>query len=195
MKVFNQALIVLARDKEVTIANTRLKDTVGDFKTREILHQLLSHTQETASYIHMDKYVVLEDMADYGLWEEYIIFPKLGHDAGESMLLAFNMVFATGYQEVVMIGMDCPHLSPELLEEAFAALRHNQVVIGPAQHGGFYLLGMQRFYPELFDFMDAGASHWLRRLLTAINKQELRFTFLPTLNVVQELADVPEDWL
>ncbi|MBC9932230.1 TIGR04282 family arsenosugar biosynthesis glycosyltransferase [Chitinophaga qingshengii] len=195
MIAFNQALIVLARDKEITIANTRLKDTVGDFKTREILHQLLSHTQETASYINIDKYVVLEDMTDHGLWEEYIIFPRLGHDAGESMSLAFNLVFATGYQEVVMIGMDCPYLSPELLEEAFAALKHNQVVIGPAQHGGFYLLGMQCFYPELFDFVDAASSDWLRRLLTAIHQMQLRFAFLPTLNVVQELADVPEDWL
>ncbi|RBL88904.1 TIGR04282 family arsenosugar biosynthesis glycosyltransferase [Chitinophaga flava] len=192
---FNQALIVLARDKESTVANTRLKATVGDFKTREIFHHLLIHTQEIASYTTMDKYVVLEDKSDFGLWEEYIIFPRLAHNPGESMSLAFNLAFATGYQEVVMIGMDCPHLSPELLNEAFAILKRNEVVIGPAQHGGFYLLGMRRFYPELFEFIDSSSSHWLRRLLTAINNLRLRFTFLPTLNIVQELADVPEEWL
>ena len=71
-------------------------------------------------------------------------------DLGEKMLSAFTFAFAIGYKNVVIIGSDCIQLSAKIIEEAFELFRSNDVVIGPAKDGGYYLLGMNTLYKELF---------------------------------------------
>ena len=63
---------------------------------------------------------------------------------------AFRKCFAKGYREVVVIGTDTPWMGAERLRRAFAALKAFDVVIGPAEDGGYYLLGMRKMVPEIF---------------------------------------------
>jgi hypothetical protein len=63
---------------------------------------------------------------------------------------AFRQGFAAGYGSILIIGSDCPGVSPALLEEAFRQLESFPVVLGPAADGGYYLLGMNHFVESLF---------------------------------------------
>ena len=62
-------------------------------------------------------------------------------DLGKRMKEAFKELFSLGYEQVVIIGSDCPYVSEELFQSALKLLITNDLVIGPALDGGFYLLG------------------------------------------------------
>lgn len=112
-------------------------------------------------------------------------------DLGERMQQAFAESFRAGRQLVVIIGIDCPDLTSEILRSAFAALEQTDVVIGPAEDGGYYLLGMRRFIPELFQAIPWSSDRVFA--LTCQRLQDLRLT-LSRLPQLQDL-DRPEDLL
>ena len=66
-------------------------------------------------------------------------------DLGDKISEAFKHVFKQG-GKVIVIGSDCYDLSAELMEEAFQKLNNSDVVIGPANDGGYYLLGIKKFH-------------------------------------------------
>jgi hypothetical protein len=63
---------------------------------------------------------------------------------------AFEVLFMSGYNKVIIIGSDLLDLNSEIIEHAIKTLDNNDVVLGPAEDGGYYLLGLKRLYPELF---------------------------------------------
>jgi uncharacterized protein len=67
-----------------------------------------------------------------------------GGSFGERLAGAFQQLFDQGYERVISIGNDCPELSVELLQQAVQRLEKNQPVLGPANDGGVYLIGMNR---------------------------------------------------
>ena len=66
------------------------------------------------------------------------------------MANAFEWAFNQGYQKVIGIGTDLWDLNQGIIEGALSALDSTNVVLGPAKDGGYYLIGMRKFYPELF---------------------------------------------
>lgn len=78
------------------------------------------------------------------------VLPQRGADLGARMENAFRKCFALGYREVVVIGTDTPWMGVERLRRSFAELKTNDVVIGPAEDGGYYLLGMRKMVMEIF---------------------------------------------
>lgn len=71
-------------------------------------------------------------------------------DLGRRLAGAFQSGFEEGATAIVIIGADCPTLRQEHLQAAFDALTRHDVVFGPATDGGYYLVGLRRFVPELF---------------------------------------------
>ena len=77
--------------------------------------------------------------------------PQQGADLGERMLNAFREAFAAGNRRVIIIGSDAPDLPAEYVKKAFAVLASgSDVVLGPAEDGGYYLIGLTRICEELF---------------------------------------------
>ena len=56
----------------------------------------------------------------------------------------------SGYEKVIIIGSDLLDLNQDIITEAFHKLHQHDVVIGPAEDGGYYLLGMKTLHPKLF---------------------------------------------
>ncbi len=110
-------------------------------------------------------------------------------DLGEKMTRAMTEAFQAGYRQVMVIGADCPGLSPEILASGFSSLADHSLVLGPAVDGGYYLLGLTRPCPELFSNRSWGSNLLLAETMTAAKKLALKFFLL------KELADVdrPED--
>lgn len=76
--------------------------------------------------------------------------PQVGPSLGDRLVHAFAREFAAGARQVVIIGSDCPGVDRRLVAEAFTALRGNDVVLGPALDGGYYLIGLVAPQPALF---------------------------------------------
>ncbi|MGB3208332.1 MAG: TIGR04282 family arsenosugar biosynthesis glycosyltransferase [Crinalium sp.] len=112
-------------------------------------------------------------------------------DLGSRMALAFAKAFEEGSKSVVIIGTDCPSLKPKLMEDAFQELTQHDLVLGPAQDGGYYLIGLRRFIPELFTGINWGTSSVLQQTVTIGKQLDLALAYLPTLADV----DRPEDLL
>jgi rSAM/selenodomain-associated transferase 1 len=75
-----------------------------------------------------------------------------GEGLGEKMAAAFETSFAAGYRRVVLIGTDFPDLPSRIVADALDTLRSKDVVLGPANDGGYYLIGLNldTFSPDLF---------------------------------------------
>lgn len=116
--------------------------------------------------------------------------PQAGSDLGQRMAGAFRSGFERGYERIVLIGADCPDLTAEILEKAFAALTQHDIVMGPARDGGYYLIGMKRAWPLLFQGVPWGADTVLEHTL-AIGKQAgLSIGLMDTLRDVDTAEDL-----
>ena len=110
-------------------------------------------------------------------------------DLGDRLRRAFSQAFAEGNRQVVVIGADCPDLTPALFAQAFAALESRELVLGPALDGGYYLIGLNRPAPELFANIPWGSGEVLAATLKQAQAMAL------STRLLEPLADVdrPED--
>lgn len=93
------------------------------------------------------------------------------------------------HDSVILIGTDCPALNDATVNHAFALLRKHDVVIGPAEDGGYYLIGMRKAHRELFEGIEWGSAEVLAKTRGRIDALGLRAAYL------QRLPDIdrPED--
>ncbi len=114
-----------------------------------------------------------------------------GGDLGVRMQRAFADHFAAGATAVAIIGADCPGLDADILDQAFAALAQQTVVFGPAQDGGYYLVGLRQPLPDLFQDVPWGTGAVLQRSLKKVRRRGLPPTLLPWLRDVDRPRDLP----
>ena len=72
-----------------------------------------------------------------------------GANLGERLSHALTTRFSQGYSKVIFVGTDCPRLGSKTVQDAIRALNRHEVVIGPAQDGGYYLIGFAACLPEI----------------------------------------------
>ena len=84
------------------------------------------------------------------LGSHYSYAPQTNGDLGSRMSNAFQQAFDAGSKKVLLIGSDCPYIAMSDLDAATLALDANDVVIGPANDGGYWLIGMKSPHPDLF---------------------------------------------
>ena len=78
------------------------------------------------------------------------LIDQVGDDLGARMQQAFETMFGKGYQRVFIVGTDVPTLPLDHYKQAIALLETNDLVLGPALDGGYYLIGLKRMVPDLF---------------------------------------------
>lgn len=146
-------IIVFTRNPELGKVKTRLAKTIGDASALNIYSFLLEHTEKTIRNIDSDKAVYYsvaihnQDIWDNAIYQKHL---QEGEDLGIRMLHAFQNGFAKGYEKVIIVGSDLFDLKEKHMEEAFQKLEKRDVVIGPAEDGGYYLLGMKTLHEEVF---------------------------------------------
>ncbi|MFT4847838.1 MAG: rSAM/selenodomain-associated transferase 1 [Sediminicola sp.] len=159
------ALIIFARNPELGKCKTRLAKTVGDEDALTIYKILLQHTVEISKNLNLDKYVYYSDSTlKNDVWDKEIFRKKKqdGEDLGNRMENAFLDLFTAGYEKIIIIGSDMYDLSKIDLENAFSCLDNNDIVIGPASDGGYYLFGMKKLYPLAFKNKNWGTNTVLK---------------------------------
>lgn len=94
-------------------------------------------------------------------------------DLGAAMLAGFESAQRDGVECAITIGSDCPGISPAIIQQAFEALKTHDVVLGPTDDGGYYLIGMKTPHAELFRGINWGSDGVLNDTRRAIQRQGL----------------------
>ncbi|GCC51913.1 glycosyltransferase [Chryseotalea sanaruensis] len=153
MTVNSNLLLIFYRNPKLGKVKTRLASTLGNEKALSIYLKLAAHTLNITEGLKADKVVFYSDTVenqDHWLNEKFKKAPQAGKDLGERMLNAFQYGFDQGYNHICIIGTDCLELNTSIIESAFEALDQQDVVIGPAKDGGYYLLGMKKAHSDFF---------------------------------------------
>ncbi|MEB3159928.1 MAG: TIGR04282 family arsenosugar biosynthesis glycosyltransferase [Synechocystis sp.] len=109
---------------------------------------------------------------------------------GDRLQAAFQAAFDQGSQTVIVVGIDCPFITGELLQTAFNALQEYDVVIGPALDGGYYLLGLNTPRPDYFQHIDWSTPQVYDQTLAKIQQNGDRLHVLPPLPDIDHPTDL-----
>lgn len=191
-----KALIIFVRNPELGKVKTRVAAAVGNEKALDIYKLLLLHTKEVADKTTCTKFVFYADYINSNdLWNGYAKQLQAQGDLGLRMQQSFETVFAAGYQQVCIIGSDCFELSAAIIEKAWEALNNKDAVIGPAKDGGYYLLGIKKILPEIFENKKWSSAEVYSDTVIDFEKKGITYSVLPMLNDVDTFKDVPPQFL
>lgn len=177
---------------------TRLIPTLGQQRACELYCSLVRHTlHEARQFAAKGSASLLARVADapnaeavrQWLGDGICVQSQGEGNLGRRMERAVEAAFAEGATSVLVIGADCPQLTSGHLESAARELESKDVVLGPATDGGYYLIGLRRFVPELFRDISWGGASVLEETLAAAGKARVENGLLETLRDL----DMPDD--
>lgn len=191
-------LMIFYRNPALGKVKTRLAATLGEEKALAVYIHLAAHTREVAKLATCDRWIFYSDYVDTeDAWENSFFKKKLqqGDDLGAKMKNAFTLGFEAGYKRICIIGTDCLELNASIVNEAFQQAHEHDVVIGPAQDGGYYLLGMKRIHSDFFTAKKWSTPSVFQDTLSDIQALGLSSAILQTLRDVDEASDLPPGYL
>jgi rSAM/selenodomain-associated transferase 1 len=166
---------------------------VGDKAALNIYKFLLDHTVSFTKDLDVEKWVYYsESIWENDIWDQNSYQKKLqlGANLGERMLNTFQEGFNSGFEKIIIIGSDMYHLSQANLEEAFIQLEKHDYVVGPAEDGGYYLLGMKSLKKEVFHNKSWGSDTVLSDTLKDLESGSI--FMLPVKNDVDYYEDIKD---
>ena len=193
----HRRLILLTRYPEAGRVKSRLIPALGAEGAAALQRRLLLRTFRAALAACAVAGVELEirfaggDVKALRNWlgDGFLCRPQSEGDLGQRMANAFADSFAEGSQGTIVIGSDCPELTAERLAAAFERLALATVVFGPAYDGGYYLIGLTRLFPELFEDIPWGTGTVLADSKRALATRNMAPAILEPLGDL----DVPDD--
>lgn len=196
-KVVKERLIIFTRYPEPGKTKTRLIPVLGEEGAATLQRQMTEST--LAEVKKLSRFYPLSVEVHFAGGNEQLMQDWLGSsiiyrrqtegDIGCRMASAFQESFEAGMDSIILIGIDCPNLNAQLMVQAFQALERHDLVLGPAQDGGYYLIGLRRFVPELFIGISWSTNEVLQQTQKIIQRLELAVAYLPLLSDI----DRPED--
>ncbi|HEY9162341.1 MAG TPA: TIGR04283 family arsenosugar biosynthesis glycosyltransferase [Desulfomonilia bacterium] len=111
-------------------------------------------------------------------------------DIGRKMSAAFSEAFDEGFERVVLIGSDCPFITPDNIRHSFLKLEACDCVLGPAYDGGYYLIGLKRLCPDIFKDISWGGDTVLEQSLMKAHAHGMSTALLERLHDIDRPQDV-----
>lgn len=196
-EVIKERLIIFTRYPEPGETKTRLIPALGPEGAAILQRQMTEYTLAQARALQSLCPLFVEVCFAGG--DRHLMKSWLGTDLsyeyqsqgnlGARITKAFEAAFKVNMDRVVTIGTDCPGLDVQLLAKAFQALHQHDLVLGPAIDGGYYLIGLRRLIPELFEEIDWGTSGVFQQTVDVAESLDLSIACLIPLADV----DRPED--
>lgn len=197
----DEHLIVFTRYPEIGKVKTRLIPKLGDegatILHRKMAEKMLGEVREFQQNYSCSVEVCFSGrneklMAEW-LGNDFVYQTQGDGNLGDRLSLATQEAFKSGKSKVIIIGTDCPSLTSDILEKAFISLQTHPIVIGPATDGGYYLIGLQKFVPEIFQGVAWSTSIVFQQTLEICQRLNLSVATLPTLSDVDRPEDLPEN--
>lgn len=199
-----QYVSMLGRWPEIGRSKTRLAAAIGGAAAHKVYRQLLRRCVANArmacslphrkSIFFVDPPERVKVMTDW-LGGDQVVYPQVEGDLGRKMKAAAAHAFDAGAEAVIVMGSDCPHLTPARIDRAFDRLASHKVVIGPSNDGGFYLLGLSEMVPELFKPLQWGSDRVLKATQNRCERLGIEPAMLETLHDVDRVSDLNDEVL
>ncbi|CCU80159.1 hypothetical protein HSACCH_01897 [Halanaerobium saccharolyticum subsp. saccharolyticum DSM 6643] len=173
----------LKKDECAELHQAFLKDI--NFKLLK-LKKINSQIDLYLSFTPREQETIFSEIID----EHFTRIPQRGQDLGEKMFNALNDAYLLSDLPVIITGSDIPLLDIDIFTEAIAGLKERDLVIGPADDGGYYLIGMKKPKKFIFDFENWGNSAVLDRTIKEASKHNLKIHFLPEASDVDTFQEL-----
>ena len=189
-----KAIIVFQKAAELGKVKTRLAQRIGNAQALQVYRFLVDHTHRQLVDIDADIFIYFSGEPDvsYDGNRNYHIRSQKQGDLGKRMETAFAELFDAGYDQVLIIGTDCYELKPTILMEGFQAFNAADMAIGPAKDGGYYLLGLTKQVPELFNGIEWSTPNVFPETMAKAASLGIRVSRLPVLSDVDRYEDLGE---
>ena len=183
-------LIVFVKNIKLGKVKTRLAKTIGNQGAFEVYKELVQITENATDELTVDKHIYFSDVVIETKWQNDYKTVQQGETLGDRMKNAFHDGFKAGYENVILIGSDLPSLTSSIINKGFNALENNEAVFGPAEDGGYYLVGFSKMKDYVFE-----NKPWSQPNLLEVTKKELQennasFGLLKTLNDIDNIEDL-----
>ncbi|WP_439487333.1 TIGR04282 family arsenosugar biosynthesis glycosyltransferase [Algoriphagus sp.] len=187
------AVLIFQKNAKLGKVKTRLAAAIGDQEALDAYKLLVNYTHQIVSRVKAQKILwfsdfIEEDLSPYP--HNYRFELQSGSSLGDKMSHAFQELFEEGFDRLLIIGTDCAELTPELINTAFEKLEESDVVIGPALDGGYYLLGMRKFIPGVFQGIPWSTDQVAKLTIDYLSLTGYSYSQLTPLSDV----DVIKDW-
>jgi rSAM/selenodomain-associated transferase 1 len=164
-----RTLVIMAKAPRAGMVKTRLAKSLPVHATTELYRCLLSDTINLARSLEGVEVAIMCPEGDIAELTDFAEGVHVVGQRGTGLAAGLDSVFAhfatAGRRRVIAFNSDSPHLSASVLENAFEALISHDLVVGPTDDGGYYLVGATRSHPGLFDGDRMGTSTALEALL------------------------------
>lgn len=151
-----RCLIVFAREPKKGRVKTRLKSALSETACLNLYKAFLRDTLNLAQKVKAQEYVIAYDSIDgakpylRSIAPAFNFYRQEGKDLGQRIHNAFKYAHAIKADKSVIIGSDSPELPVNLIKAAFQKLDKYDLVLGPSEDGGYYLIGLKYPCEELF---------------------------------------------
>jgi rSAM/selenodomain-associated transferase 1 len=193
------SVLLFVKYPEKGKVKTRLASKIGDDAALAVYQELVSSMLDELNKCRYPRRIYFTPMNakdNMGDWigTESTYVAQSGSDVGERMKNAFLEVFETGVERALLIGSDVPDITVKILDEAMDSLERNDVVIGPAMDGGYYLVGFnaRSLTPEIFDNIMWSTSTVYEKTLEILRGNGQRVHCLQELRDIDTLDDLEE---
>lgn len=185
-----KGIVVFIKTPVAGKVKTRLASTMGDERALAIYKQLIGTTLDLVAAqsdvtIYLYYFPTIVDEYNIDGAEQRV---QVGSDLGEKMYNAFAEALRH-CDQVLILGTDCPFITSQQITEAFEALGSNDVVLGPAEDGGYYLIGLCKAHPHLFENIQWSTSQVLSSTLQKVSDEKLSVALLKTLSDIDHESD------
>ncbi len=180
----DDVLLVFAKVPRPGEVKTRLTPVLTPEEAAQLYDAFLHDALDLYSELSVDVRLYLapplpDDGLD-GIPEQISVHEQTGDGLGPRMQRALEEVLASGYDRATVVGTDHPTLPLAFLQQSFEALEEpGSITVGPSEDGGFYLLGMNAFYPQLFEGMTYSHEEVFADTLARVETTNAEITVLP----------------
>lgn len=183
-------IIVFAKNLIEGTVKTRLAKSIGNFAALQVYKELLKVTEDASSHPEADTWVFYSKQIDAQQWPNAKKFVQTGDDLGQKMSSAFKEAFSAGYKSVVLIGSDLPDMNKKVISEAFLSLKTHDAVFGPAEDGGYYLVGLNAMIEDIFINKPWSQKSLLHETLQVLHSNRINSSTLEVLNDIDTIEDL-----
>ena len=191
----NTAVLLFLKAPRSGDVKTRLARSIGNETAlrayRALVERQCSHLPERErTEVHFTPSDAEVEMQQW-LGKDLALYPQAEGPLGVRLMHAVEGAFARGAHNVLCIGGDCPQLQQSHFEQVAATLNTDcDVVFGPSEDGGYYLIGLSAPHPQLFENIPWSTPHTLNASLQQAAKLGLRVKRLEMLYDIDELAEL-----
>ncbi|MDG1040232.1 MAG: TIGR04282 family arsenosugar biosynthesis glycosyltransferase [Polaribacter sp.] len=183
-------VIIFVKNIILGQVKTRLAKTIGDIDAYNIYSNLVTTTEKATLKLAIERHIYFSNEIMPSFWKHDKKFVQKGADLGSRMQQAFQNGFDEGYENIVLIGSDLPTISKEIVESGISKLKNNDIVFGPAEDGGYYLVGMSKMHPSIFKDKPWSTSNLLTLTLQELKAKNHSVTLIETLNDIDTFEDL-----